>query len=217
MYFMKYIKMLIFYATLASIISSLGFFMDNDSMVLGSMLISPMIEPIYTLASSTFSIGIIYSSVFSIIILSIIAYCIGISASILNHYINYFKVPTEQMAGYTTMPKYVGNVIVPFLAGIVIAVSKPSNNILAITGVGLIIAVLPPIVNGGLYHGNYIWNKTTSHSTTLATEDREIMDTSKKMVNDIYKGKVSILLSLTNMISILVGCVLTNLIIKYLM
>ena len=65
--------MLIFYTTLASIISSLGLFMDNDSMVLGSMLISPMIEPIYTLASSTFSIGIIYSSVFSIIILSTLA------------------------------------------------------------------------------------------------------------------------------------------------
>jgi len=215
--FIKNTKRLAFYVSLASIISSLGLFMSNDSMVLGSMLISPMIEPIYELASSTFSMDIIYSSIFSIIILSIIAYCIGISASILNHYINYFKVPTKEMAGYTIMPKYVGNVIVPFLAGIVIAVSKPSNNILAITGVGLIIAILPPIVNGGLYHGNYIWDKTTSHSTTLATEDHEIIDTSKKVVNDIYKGNVSILLSVTNMICIFVGCVLTNLIIKYLM
>lgn len=215
--FMKNMKRLLFYAILASITSSLGFFMNNDSMVLGSMLISPMVEPIYTLASSTFSMSIIYSSIISLCILAIIAYSIGIFSSILNHYINYFDVPTEQMVAFTTMPKYVGNILVPFLAGIVIAVSKPTNNILALTGVGLIIAILPPIVNAGLYHGNYIWNQERSQSINVNLEDKEIINTKTKMVNDIYKGNVSILLSLTNMISLFIGCLLTNLIIKYLM
>ena len=150
----------LYYVVLASIISGIGLFMNAKSVVLGSMLISPLSVPIFRSV-----IGIIKSdgksitnNVIFLCLMCIIAYITGITMALVNSKLEYFSVPTKEMEDRVSMPKYIGNILIPILAGMVMSVANYYDDYVVLAGIGLVIAFLPPIVNAGLYHGVFLFD-----------------------------------------------------------
>ena len=217
-------KKITLYLILGSFIAGIGLFMNAKEVVLGSMLISPLTIIIFRSAIGVLSLKweIIWKNGLFFLVLNIIAYLIGIIMSLFNSYIKYFDTPTLEMENMVSMPKYVGNIIIPVLAGLIISVASYFDDIVVLVGIGLILSCLPPIVNGGLYHGRYIYNRLNSKSDdkVIIKKNKEKNNTSSNnqidksiLGNDsniqeyslINKGLISLSLSGINMLSVFVS------------
>lgn len=214
-------KKITLYLILGSFIAGIGLFMNAKEVVLGSMLISPLTIIIFRSAIGVLSLKweIIWKNVLFFLVLNIIAYFIGIIMSLFNSYIKYFDTPTLEMENMVSMPKYVGNIIIPVLAGLIISVASYFDDIVVLVGIGLILSCLPPIVNGGLYHGRYIYNRLNSKSeddiiikkdndtSSSNQKDKSILgnDTNIQEYTLINKGLISIALSGINMLSVFIS------------
>ena len=214
-------KKITLYLILGSFIAGIGLFMNAKEVVLGSMLISPLTIIIFRSAIGVLSLKweIIWKNGLFFLVLNIIAYFIGIIMSLFNSYIKYFDTPTLEMENMVSMPKYVGNIIIPVLAGLIISVASYFDDIVVLVGIGLILSCLPPIVNGGLYHGRYIYNRLNSKSeddiiikkdddtSSSNQKDKSILgnDTNIQEYTLINKGLISIALSGINMLSVFIS------------
>ena len=148
------------YLILASILAGIGLFMNTKAVVLGSMLISPLSVPIFrSVISIIKSDGkSITNNVIFLCLMCIIAYITGITMALVNSKLEYFSVPTKEMEDRVSMPKYIGNILIPILAGMVMSVANYYDDYVVLAGIGLVIAFLPPIVNAGLYHGVFLFD-----------------------------------------------------------
>lgn len=132
---------------LAALISGVGLLMGSETAVRGSMLISPMLLPIFNMASNQTTI----SSGMKMFGLSV-AICIFIG-----YVLSYAtrnqetKLMTDRVQYRASIDSLFFNMVVPFLCGFVLAIAKKNNDILTMAGVGLAIAMLPPLVNAGIY------------------------------------------------------------------
>ena len=211
------------YLILASILAGIGLFMNTKSVVLGSMLISPISVPIFrsVIGILSFKSAVVWKNGLFFLALNVIAYLIGITMSLINSYIEYFDTPTLEMESRVSMPKYVGNIIVPILAGLTMSVASYYDDMVVLVGIGLVISFLPPVVNGGLYHGRYIYDKLNSkrEDNIIIKKDERKNDTLESNPEDnaivgddknihqyslINKGLVSLALGGINMLCVFV-------------
>ena len=145
------------YTFLASLIAVCGYMANNQTMLIGAMLISPLLTPIFTLnkdISGNLNLGNSLlkhnGKAISLILVCLITGYIATKVIKLNKETEMMQSTVEWEETYL---KSRINYIIPLLAGIVLAYGKNDDDIASIIGVGITISVLPPLVNAGMLKG----------------------------------------------------------------
>ena len=153
-------KINILYAILGGILGGLGFLYNSGDVVLGSMLVSPLTSPL--LRSIT---GIItnehkytINGIVSVLLLSILIVFIGVIMGYANEHFEFFETPTEEMKRRISVEHMVVAFIIALIAGITIGISTYRKDYVVIAGISLTISILPPLINAGLYYGDFLYN-----------------------------------------------------------
>lgn len=133
--------------TTASLLAVSGLLTGNESALLGSMLISPILVPIFNITSGQY--GVLYNLaklLFSIVFATTVGYFGSFFTK---------NVETNLMKSRTLYKVDHGHLfthsIIPYVCGFVLALAKYSNDYVTIVGVSLALAILPPLVNAGIY------------------------------------------------------------------
>lgn len=178
------------YAILGGILGGLGFLYNSNDVILGSMLVSPLTSPL--LRSIT---GIItqepnytINGLISVLFLSILIVVIGIIMGYFNEHFNFFESPTPEMKRRITIQHMIVAFIIALIAGITIGISAYKRHYIVLAGISLVVSILPPLVNAGLYYGDFLYNP------------------GKVVFNDFLR---SLLLSFTNIAGIMISAYVT--------
>lgn len=132
----------------ACIISYAGFVTGNTSVLLGSMLVSPLFQPINQIVqNNTLLDGYITLSIS-------LALCV-LAGYVLHHLVRNEK-ETQEMISVINWKKgnkdYFLTFVVPTICGVVLALAmKQKDHGSIFSGVGLAISILPPLVLSGVY------------------------------------------------------------------
>jgi uncharacterized hydrophobic protein (TIGR00271 family) len=153
-------KINVLYAVLGGILGALGFLYNSGDVVLGSMLVSPLTSPL--LRSIT---GIItnehkytINGIISVILLSILIVFIGVIMGYVNEHFDFFETPTEEMKRRISIEHMVVAFIIALIAGITIGISTYRKDYIVMAGISLTISILPPLINAGLYYGDFLYH-----------------------------------------------------------
>ena len=150
---------IITYIILGSILSGIGLLYDQNSVIIGSMLISPLSIPILhyvsNLYNNNYSAFLVHLGLLIILVLTSIL--IGFILSVINHYLMIFKHPSHEMISRANSKMQIFSLdsLIAFIAGIIAVVASFTDDYTIIAGIGIVVAFLPPLVNAGLYLGNY--------------------------------------------------------------
>lgn len=142
------------YIMIGSVIASLGLLYDNYIVVLGSMCISPIGNSIirYALGYTYGYYPFVSQGLKSLVTQMIIGILIGYTMGHVNKRLGEpLHPPTKEMEKRTNIDYFLTEFMLASLCGLVLAYSIIHNQIVPIVGLSLVVAVLPPIVNSGLY------------------------------------------------------------------
>jgi uncharacterized membrane protein len=141
---------------IGGITAGIGLLYNNIMIIIGSMLLSPIGDSIIRLAlgylywkpnTTMITDGIIgIIAQFSMSIL--IGYIMGITNK---EYSEPLKMPTTEMNNRVKPRNYIKDFILALLMGFILGYSLIYTNSTALVGLRLSLAVLPALVNGGLY------------------------------------------------------------------
>lgn len=153
----------------AGIITAIGLGLDNTSLLVGSLLLSPLIDPLaniilYFFINQPVDYLLTYISYFltDIVILLCIGYIFGYIFYKL--YIKYEEdtdilpeYPTKSMYIHTGTIPIISNIVVCLIAGILLINVYVRNDIFYLIGIAICIAFIIPLVNTGmlLYIGEH--------------------------------------------------------------
>jgi hypothetical protein len=146
---------IIIYTIIASVIAALGFLNNATPAIIGSMLVSPVLSPLYNIlikyvsnAPFNFVKGVGFH-----IFLLIICALIGFIAVSINETINMYPKETKEMINRTNYQYIISDVGIASMCGIGIAFAILRGDIITRVGFGIAITVLPAMVNAGMYLG----------------------------------------------------------------
>lgn len=146
---------IIIYTIIASIISTFGF-LNNDSIpIIGSMLISPVLSPLYNVLSRYVSnkpLNLLKGISFHIFLLIICA-LVGFIGVSINESIKLYPEETQEMTSRIEYQHIITDIGVASMCGLGIAFAILRGDIITRVGFGIAITVLPVIVNAGMYLG----------------------------------------------------------------
>lgn len=200
----------IFYAVVGSIMGGFGLLYNSNPVVLGSMLVSPLGNPIFRTIVNIIKSDFLksFNSIIALISLISICYLTGNIMGIFNDMTEYFETPTEEMEKRASISHIVIDVMIAIVAGVTLAFSIFKKDLVPIAGINLIISFLPPIVNSGIYHGFILSKKMKTVFPSLATSGN--MNNSEVSVkNNFLKGKTSMILGLVNILSVFIAGFIT--------
>lgn len=146
---------IIVYTIIAAIIAAFGFLHNASIPIIGSMLISPVLSPLYNILSRYVSnkpTKIMKGVSFHIFLLIICA-LIGFIAVSINESIKLYPEETQEMVGRTEYEHIVTDIGIASMCGIGIAFAILRGDIITRVGFGIAITVLPAMVNAGMYLG----------------------------------------------------------------
>ncbi len=153
-------------AGIAGFIAMMGLFMNNVALVIGAMLLSPILGPIYAFAINL-AVGDAKDSMKSILNLLVMIFFViaisVISTFILSGVMDIRKTP-EIITRLSANPVYV---LIAVLLGFasILALSKGVSE--SIAGVAIAVAILPPAVVFGICIVAFPWNFTAPLVLTL--------------------------------------------------
>jgi uncharacterized membrane protein len=184
---------LIFYWFFSASMASVGFMYDDFSVVLGSMLISPIISPITQISLNILTNN--YSKVFYHLVISIIIIVASVLFGFLSGTWNFksktFKIPNQAMIKLTSIKHIFVNLLIGLMYGLAVSYSTIHDNLLPIIGFSLVVAVMPPLVNAGLFLSYHYFDK----------------DNQKDNQKDLnyYRFRNSLLIGLANVVGVLIS------------
>lgn len=181
---------LILYTLIGSIICAIGLLSDSQTVVVGTMLISPLGLVIVKLALSLLTNKMnFYKDLIIMILLVIVIYIIGFIIGHINSIYNLYNIPNNEMENrIKTQNLVLTHILIAFLSGILLAHTTLKSDYITLTGVGIAISILPPIVSSGIYHNLY-----------YNFGDNE----------NIRKGNLNLLISGINLLFIFITCLIT--------
>jgi uncharacterized membrane protein len=187
---------LIIYTFIASIISGCGLISNSMPAIIGSMIVSPILQPLskYLLNIKTYKNPILLTFLLVLIVI-LTGYIIGF----LNNKIQYFNNETEAMRNITNFSNNEKNskIITEFFIALSVGIGLPyaiiNNDAALLVAFGIAPSITPPLVNCGLYLSNFLITKN---------------------IEDIHKSKRSFLLGSMHIIVILFIGLLYSLYIK---
>lgn len=181
----------IIYTIIASVIASLGFLHNNNIPIIGSMLISPVLSPLYNILSRYVSnkpLQLITGVSFHLFLLIICA-LVGFIAVSLNESIKLYPEESIEMSNQTKYKHFITDIGVASMCGIGIAFAILRGDIITRVGFGIAITVLPSMVNSGMYLG-----------LTYQSYLKKNKDKTNEYLNKCYK---TIKLTIVNILSCL--------------
>jgi uncharacterized membrane protein len=160
-------KINILYAILGGILGGLGFLYNSGDVVLGSMLVSPLSSPLLRSISGIITNEYKYTinGILSMIVLSTIIVLIGIGMGYGNEYFDFFDSPTEEMRRRITVQHMVVAFIIALISGITVGISTYYKDYVVIAGISLVVSILPPLINAGLYYGDFLYHPEKDKNT----------------------------------------------------
>lgn len=158
-----YLKLII-----AGIIAAIGLATNSGTTIVGSMLISPLGDPLSRIIfyfysvkkSKKFLAEHLYYFIIDVIILFIIGMLFGRIFDFLYKKYEHDddilrEFPTDEMYNRTGIVNIISSGIVAFLAGILLFNSYLSKDLTYLIGIGIATSFLPPLVNSGmLFHAD---------------------------------------------------------------
>lgn len=144
-----------FLLTLAgSAIASIGFMYNDITVLLGSMLVSPMGVPIQQAILSLYlgkGTSNFLNALTSLVIMIMLCQVVGFTMSHLNYYYNFYEVPSDTMEKTSSNKFLITNFIIALFVGLFNAYGMVRHKSDLLHGLGLAVALLPPLTNSGLY------------------------------------------------------------------
>jgi hypothetical protein len=163
---------------LACVVGAIGFMHDDNSLILGSMLISPFEEN--AIAQSMLSIllgnykGTI-SGMLSLIVLAVVGISIGFVMAEFNRYFDhYYIIPSKNMKKLASYKFLITNLVVSIVSGFFLSYAMINQNMAVLHGIALIITILPSLVNSGLYFSLARYNKGKNNDLYLEYKKNSI-------------------------------------------
>jgi uncharacterized membrane protein len=171
---------------IAAIVAATGF-LDNSAIpIMGSMLISPLLTPLYYYLVGHLSnkSGILFSNLFLLLKLVIISILIGFISMTIYILNTGNLLETSEMYSRTTYQHIYSNAIIALICGGLNIVSIINNSIISKVGIGLSLTLLPPLVNTGLYLANMLFLKYSKKDYNLIINKTDLEEIS--LSNDNY-------------------------------
>lgn len=184
----------IIYIIIGAIIASLGLIYNSYPIILGGMLISPILNSIirYCLGYS-YNYGLfIQQGVTSLMTQMFFGIFTGYVIGLINIKSGQqFEIPTQEMENRTSTKYYYTDFVISLLCGFIYAYSMVNGQIAPIIGLSLAVAILPPLVNTGLYI-------SLAHNKPTYEEYKE----------DIKKAVRTFTLAMLNIVGITFTCII---------
>jgi hypothetical protein len=147
------------YSILSCLLSVFGFKVNNETAIIGAMILSPILQPTtYTLKNKNSSYNEIYNGILTTVYISIIIFCISSLFSILDNFIEVYNEETFSMKLRLEKKQIINEFFATFIVGIGIAYAIIEKNTLARAGLTLGITLIPMLSLSGLYFGNYLYD-----------------------------------------------------------
>ena len=145
----------IIYTIIASVIASFGFLHNASIPIIGSMLISPVLSPLYNVLSRYVSNkpSKLLKGVSFHLFLLVICALVGFIAVSINESVKLYPEETQEMSSRTEYEHIITDIGVASMCGIGIAFAILRGDIITRVGFGIAITVLPAMVNAGMYLG----------------------------------------------------------------
>lgn len=145
----------------ASFLAAIGLLYGDYSVVLGAMLVSPMGSPL-RYAALTLLKGKSHNLIkvlFMLVAMTIISFVIGMLAIVLNNVMNLFTLPTVHMEKLSDSLFLRVNFILGCISGLATPYAIKNNNTLIMAGLFISVAILPPMVNSGMFMALALYEK----------------------------------------------------------
>ena len=139
---------------IASIVAGMGLISDSSTIVVSSMLLSPIMGPVLGMAYSiiVWDWALFRQSVKNEIISLIICIIIGMIVCLTTGWTNlaHDTWPTNEMSSRGELTNLLVGIPVAFLSGLGVAISVLDDSTSSLVGVAVSASLLPPAVNAGL-------------------------------------------------------------------
>ena len=141
--------------TLATIIATLGLFINSSSVIIGAMLLAPLMQPIVSL-----SMGILRQDS-PLEISSAKTIAIGVIAVIITSALLALAIPIEHLTTEMSgrLSPTILDLFIAITSGVAAAYAKSNEKILgSLAGVAIAVALVPPIAVAGIGLGWGVWS-----------------------------------------------------------
>ncbi|MFO8133367.1 MAG: TIGR00341 family protein [Thermoplasmatota archaeon] len=144
---------------LASIVAAIGLLYDNVAVIIGSMVIAPLLSPNMALALATTLADskLARESLFSGVSGYLLALAVGVLFGLLASMIPGLSIDPTAAEIASRVNINLMYVLLAFSAGVAGSLSVTKGVAQALVGVMVAVALLPPIVAGGLLLGSRLW------------------------------------------------------------
>jgi len=185
------------YSILSALLAIFGFKVNNETAIIGAMVLSPILQPLtFVLKSKKSSLTDIKQGLMTTIIISIIIFIIGSLFSIINNKIDFYAEETASMKLRLEKKQIINEYIASCIVGVGVAFAISNNDALARTGLTLGITLIPMLALSGLYYGNYLYDKFFRNDSIISNNDDELNNKKAKKIFTIYFINISITLVL---------------------
>lgn len=148
------------YSILSSLISIFAFKANNETAIIGAMIISPILQPLTSvLKTKLSSFNNIKQGLLTTTKISLIIFIISVLLSIINNKIKFYAEETSSMKLRLEKKQIVNEYILSCLVGIGVAFAISNNDSLARVGLTLGITLIPMLSLSGIYYGNHLYHK----------------------------------------------------------
>lgn len=166
------------YSIISSILAFFGFKLNNETSIIGAMILSPILQPTtYYLKSKNSSYIDILTAFITTFKIAILIFIIGTVMSLINNKIKLYPIDTITMKIRLDKREIINDFIIAILIGFGVAFAIAENNALARTGLTLGITLIPILTLSGIYFGNYIYDKYISN-----INDIQLYEKHKKII-----------------------------------
>lgn len=192
---------MIIYMIIASVIAACGLLSSSMPVIIASMIISPILQPI---TNSIFDLKTNnkYSSILTTFSLIVLVIFIGFIIGLINHKLGLFHPENEHMANIVLFDnkqeksKLITELCIALAVGIGLPYAIINKDTTLMVAFGIAPSITPPLVNCGLYLSNYLVG---------------LNNTMNKDINNyetLQKSKRSAFLGLMHIVVILFMCLL---------
>jgi len=191
----------IIFIVIASIIAGLGLMYNSTATILGSMLISSVVNPLlaFIVLFMTNHFKLSFYKLLNFILLVILSCIISVLMGYYNHVFKIFKTPTKEMRARITYTHVFVDILLALLSGFGLGLAILNKDVVSRVGFTLILSITPPLVNFGLFYGEALYeylHKTDNNGNFKGTDKK---NTNIKELMD--NGNQSLILSALNIMA----------------
>lgn len=190
------------FTILAIFIAALGLLYNSTEAILGSMIVSAIINPLiaFIVLFMLGEYGLSFLKLGHFSFLLIISIIISVFVSYINQYFKIFRTPTYEMEARIKISHVITDIMLALLSGFGLGIAIINNDIATKIGFAIILSITPPIVNFGLFTGEALYKYLHEPNNKTNIKQREKL---------FENGIRSLMLSGLNIIAMFITLFLT--------